>query len=627
MKIGAGKMAKVFLIAIMSAGFFYMPAKAEQAGHLVISEILFDADGSDAGKEFIELYNPTAINIDLSGWSLKYKKDEFAESQSLAVFSQEADKKLIFKSGFFLVGLNKYEATNYNNVIADAVRTASLPNVEENSAVQKITIILSNKDGIEIDSMSYDKNFIIPAGKSFERKVWQEGGCGSAQGGGEFLGNGCDTDNSSDFEIRNIPNPQNNSSLPESAEENLQTPEPTPSPASNLSPEPGSGEAAGVPSSQLILPVAEAGADREAVIGESIDFDGSDSFDPQGKELILTWDFGDKTNAEGTNVSHVYNAIGEYIVILKADNGGNISEDSLKVKVVAPEFSDKIIISELLPNPAGADKDGEWIELYNFGDKKINLKGWILASGAKLKGKQYIFSGDSFIEAKSFLIVGRNESGMVLTNESGNVSLLWPAEKIISEVSYGSAKEGKSYAFVNNAWQWSDAPTPGKENSAKILTAADSKAKEKIAELADAPKKANSREVYGGESVIEDNIASNSFLAESAFLKLEKNASIEDFLNQLISEKVDKAITKAKAGEAGSQEKILALAEDMQNSEIANKNQEINCQDLCSEIGKDASKDQKNIRNNPWFWGDIALSILSLFLVWRYQEAIKKVKI
>ena len=40
-------------------------------GSVRINEILFDAEGSDAGKEFIELHNPGTAAVDLAGWSIQ----------------------------------------------------------------------------------------------------------------------------------------------------------------------------------------------------------------------------------------------------------------------------------------------------------------------------------------------------------------------------------------------------------------------------------------------------------------------------------------------------------------------------------------------------------------------------
>ncbi len=40
------------------------------ADHILVSEVLYDPEGTDAGKEWVELYNPTSRAIDLSGWTL-----------------------------------------------------------------------------------------------------------------------------------------------------------------------------------------------------------------------------------------------------------------------------------------------------------------------------------------------------------------------------------------------------------------------------------------------------------------------------------------------------------------------------------------------------------------------------
>jgi uncharacterized repeat protein (TIGR01451 family) len=39
-------------------------------GHLLVSEVMYDPDGNDPGKEWVELYNPTTETVDLSGWYL-----------------------------------------------------------------------------------------------------------------------------------------------------------------------------------------------------------------------------------------------------------------------------------------------------------------------------------------------------------------------------------------------------------------------------------------------------------------------------------------------------------------------------------------------------------------------------
>jgi hypothetical protein len=41
-----------------------------QSGYVLISEVLYNPDGDDNGKEWIEIYNPTSQPVDLSGWMI-----------------------------------------------------------------------------------------------------------------------------------------------------------------------------------------------------------------------------------------------------------------------------------------------------------------------------------------------------------------------------------------------------------------------------------------------------------------------------------------------------------------------------------------------------------------------------
>jgi hypothetical protein len=82
--------------------------------------------------------------------------------------------------------------------------------------------LVSNQEEVEsandpdiVDMIDY--SFSVPGGgESLERKAFEDNICFSAQGNGEFSGNGCDTDDEmSDFEIRSVSKPQNSGSLPE----------------------------------------------------------------------------------------------------------------------------------------------------------------------------------------------------------------------------------------------------------------------------------------------------------------------------------------------------------------------------------------------------------------------------
>lgn len=70
------------------------------------------------------------------------------------------------------------------------------------------------------------------------------------------------------------------------------------------------------------------------VVGETITFDASGSFDPDGTIVKYVWDFGDDATGTGETINHTYTSSGNYTVILriKDDHGiGNTTEMPLPV--------------------------------------------------------------------------------------------------------------------------------------------------------------------------------------------------------------------------------------------------------------------------------------------------------
>ena len=176
------------------------------SGKVLISEILFDAEGSDGEKEFIELYNPNSVSVDISSWSIQHKS---ASSSSTSKKNFE-DGSVIAPKSFFLIWLGSDSRGDLKWLSGSLNNTAA-------------TISL-NSNGEVIDSVSYSKETLFASsGQSLERKALENGlvlsssngQCVSAQQAGEFLGNGCDSDSISDWEIRPIPNPQNKNNLAE----------------------------------------------------------------------------------------------------------------------------------------------------------------------------------------------------------------------------------------------------------------------------------------------------------------------------------------------------------------------------------------------------------------------------
>ncbi|MBI2035679.1 MAG: lamin tail domain-containing protein [Candidatus Liptonbacteria bacterium] len=171
--------------------------------HIVISEIQAGATNA-SDYEFIELYNPTETAVDLTGWELRKKTSSGSESNLVddGVFAGT-----ILPKRFFLIASPSYNG----NVEPDLRYSAQSASI----AYTNNSILLYNGDHATaevVDDITYGE---IEAGKSLERKAFKNSSCVLPQNENEFLGNGCDADSNNDFEAREIPKPQNSTSLPE----------------------------------------------------------------------------------------------------------------------------------------------------------------------------------------------------------------------------------------------------------------------------------------------------------------------------------------------------------------------------------------------------------------------------
>ncbi len=133
------------------------PKKINPPKNIIINEILFNPAGGDAGQEFIELYNPNDIMVDLTGWSLRILATGGSGTSLAKIGGGKADLTSIKNHGFFLIGFNGYSASPN----ADVKRSAPLPN---DGAV----IYLVNPEGANVGTVAYTKS--TPEGNSLERE-------------------------------------------------------------------------------------------------------------------------------------------------------------------------------------------------------------------------------------------------------------------------------------------------------------------------------------------------------------------------------------------------------------------------------------------------------------------------
>ncbi|MBI5732513.1 lamin tail domain-containing protein [Candidatus Jorgensenbacteria bacterium] len=124
----------------------------------LISEIMVGVEGN-VNYEFIELYNPNTVSIDLSGWSIKKRSSVGSESSFVAT-DRLRGKMIQPKRRFLLVN-----AGGYNGNVTPDVKWA----ISNTLAYTNNSVILYNAAGIKVEEISWNE---IPKGQSYERVSW-----------------------------------------------------------------------------------------------------------------------------------------------------------------------------------------------------------------------------------------------------------------------------------------------------------------------------------------------------------------------------------------------------------------------------------------------------------------------
>lgn len=146
---------------------------------------------------------------------------------------------------------------------------------------------------------------------------------------------------------------------------------------------------------------------------------------------------------------------------MENDEAATIMENSLDAPI------EKIIINEIFPNPAGIDREKEFIELKNIDIIDVDLDGWIVSKG----GFDYHIKKDDFfstvIPVGGLFVLPRKVTNIALKNTGKEVVSLENTRKMTvdkAEYSARGIEEEWSYSLFANGWQWTLQITPEQEN-------------------------------------------------------------------------------------------------------------------------------------------------------------------
>ncbi|MFA4872479.1 MAG: lamin tail domain-containing protein [Patescibacteria group bacterium] len=495
-------------LALIALFLLLSPLHAEN-GHVVINEI--KVGGEKATDEFIELYNPTDADVNLTGWRLSKK----TASGSLSNLLTEFPSLTLTAHGVVVIAHNDY---------AGAI-PKSIAYSTQSSLTADNTLILYSDNGhtimdlVGMGSASESEGNAAPTpdpGMSIERK----GGVDTNNNAADFIILTTPTPHQSFIESPESNNESQGSGNNGGSHETTSTPQGTASSGilvtfSEVLPNPVGDDTASewielvnLTNQEINLAdwAVEDASGKHYTIKQSSVI-SSTTIAPKGYFLLPRNATNISLNNTGTEILRLLNPNEQTIVSISytgpaqegsawaRDSDGNYQwsatptpsasnvitrpeqrpppppltkggteEGSPQSSTTSPTPSTTltVVINELLPNPIGDDTTGEWIELKNEGDDEASLAGFILSDAS---GASYTFTTQSSpIPPHGLLLLPRAQTKIVLNNDDDTISLSYQGQ-MIAQAQYGKSEEGISFARDNQGnYAWTTAPTPGKPN-------------------------------------------------------------------------------------------------------------------------------------------------------------------
>jgi len=157
----------LILVAALAAGIFlFGGAQEEWTPTVVVSEVAWMGTQASAHDEWVELYNATDEDIDISGWTLTW--DEEKESPNVIQFpapeegEEETAGSVIPAHGFYV--LERTDDDTISDIEADLIYTGALGNSGEK-------MVLYDGDGNIIDVVDATEGW--PAGDNSTKSTME----------------------------------------------------------------------------------------------------------------------------------------------------------------------------------------------------------------------------------------------------------------------------------------------------------------------------------------------------------------------------------------------------------------------------------------------------------------------
>jgi|CXWL01.1.fsa_nt_gi hypothetical protein len=342
-----------------------------------INEVAWMGTLGNANAEWIELYNQGSDTVSLANWMLL----STSGTPSITLTGS------IVGNSFYL--LTRTSATILSGVTGDQVYTGALSN-------SGATLMLADNGGVEVDRVEGGSNWETIGGDNVTKKTPQRGVGGWVT-------------------ATPTPRAQNAEIAGEDTEddEELEEESATTTPTTTIG---GLSTSLTTPSYTLPKLYLVTGPNRVvpqyAVTPFSVYV-----YDEKGKQkrsTNISWSFGDGAQETGAKTQHAFDAVGTYLVVVRAEN-----DETSALRTIIVEVEEASVgIGEVT---------SEGIELINNGDDVLDVSGWTLRAGTK----RFVIPPDTALLPHTTVVFTNSVTKLSTTNH--NVSLYYAGGRLAVE--------------------------------------------------------------------------------------------------------------------------------------------------------------------------------------------------
>jgi hypothetical protein len=370
------KMLYAFLGAlIISFYLLFLPIILH--ARIIISEIMYDPEGTDTGREWVEVYNTGPDAVDLASYKL------FENNINHKLVSVVEDQNIIISSGQFAIIADNpakflIDFPSYSGLLIDSA--FSLNNTGEPIA------IIDGENNV-IDRVEY-----------------------LAEWGGKNNGFSLQK-NDSDFWIEATPTVglknQQQSEIKANDSNNTETKSSTTTSATSNSTHSGQNDLTNF-KEKIDLEIG-AGRHRIVTLNTPVDFRAVFNTDKKPKFM---WSFGDGLSKKGYEVKHSYKNEGNYNIVLNGLLGTVQTTARTKITVIKPDV-------EIMSINSGKNVN---ILLKNKGQTEINLGNFILKAGKK----SFRIVSDTIIDSGGQIIIPYQYTNFLIDGDFRPAEIHYP---------------------------------------------------------------------------------------------------------------------------------------------------------------------------------------------------------